>query len=113
MYNIIRKFQGFTGERAWNYVTDHLKKTCSPFYSVTGVPYEVIRVTSSEIVFRNNKKETRRGEERGEIMKKDNFVAAYDFIKKIEFNTTTMKKQINRQRSPFVGLLLDARMIEE
>ena len=46
-------------------------------------------------------------------MKKDNFVAAYDFIKKIEFNTTTMKKQINRQRSPFVGLLLDARMIEE
>ena len=113
MYKIIRKFQGFTGERAWNYVTDHLKKTCSPFYSVTGVPYEVIRVTSSEIVFRNNKKETRRGEERGEIMKKDNFVAAYDFIKKIEFNTTTMKKQINRQRSPFVGLLLYARMIEE
>ena len=113
MYKIRREFQGFTGEIAWNHVTDYLKNTHISFRSVTGVPYEVIRVTSSEIVFRNNKKETRRGEERGEIMKKDNFVAAYDFIKKIEFNTTTMKKQINRQRSPFVGLLRDTGMIEE
>mgnify|MGYP007067312060 CR=1 FL=1 len=111
MYKMIREFQTFTGERAWNYVMDHLKKTCSPFYSVTGGAYEVISVTSSEIVFRNNKKETCRGKEKGEIIKKDNFVAAYNFIKNIEFNTVTVKEKNDRQQSPFIGLLISAKMI--
>lgn len=98
------------GQQAWELVCNHIRQSNS-ISSVSGIIYKA-RESGNTIYYQGG--ERRGGEE--EPMAKNDFVKAFEAIKKLNIvNTNTIKgiipNGIYRKRTPFIAMLLSAGII--
>jgi hypothetical protein len=108
-----QKYRSMNGEDVWNIVVQ-LIKASKCFQSVTGISYEA-EISDNHVYYKGGKGKR---DIEGEEISKIDFVKAFDKIKSLnEINTNTIKKIIPntlyRKRTPFIGLLFSAGIIEK
>ena len=99
-----------TGQQAWDMVCEYIRKNKS-ITSVSNITYKV-RVSGNTIYYQGGNRSG--GEE--EPLAKDDFIEAFDAIKKFDvINTSTIKGKIPnaiyRKRTPFIAMLLSSGII--
>jgi len=107
------KYRSMNGEDVWNIVIQFIKGS-KCFQSVRGISYEA-EISDTHISYKGG--EGKRGS-KGEEISKIDFVKAFDMIKSLDkINTNTIRNKIPntlyRKRTPFIGLLFSAGIIEK
>lgn len=108
---IKKEYINSTPEEIWDLLIEHIKVE-KYFSSKTGISYTSSITASGDIYFRGG---SGKRSVDGEILKKDKFIAAYNAIEdkyNIDTGIDALKNNLNRQRTPFVGLLLSTGILE-
>lgn len=93
----------------WNLVVDYIN-TNHMFFSMTGVKYTA-KIVGEKVYYRGGRTNSTLAIS-GEIVSKSQFLSAYKAIKNLEdINTKTVKVYVEKNQSPFVGLLTSAGII--
>ena len=93
----------------WSIIVDYIN-TNHAFFSMTGVKYTA-KIVGEKVYFRGGRENSPLAIA-GEIVSKSQFITAYKAIKNLEqINTKTVKTFIEKNHSPFVGLLTSAGII--
>ena len=99
-----------TGQQAWDMVCDYIRNNKS-ITSISKITYKA-RVNGNTIYYQGGNRSG--GEE--EPMEKDDFINAFETVKRLEIvNTNTIKGEIPnaiyRKRTPFIAMLLSSGII--
>lgn len=108
-----QSYVSINGNEAWGIIVSYIDESQS-FHSVSGIRYQA-DVQENLISYRGGSGD--RGE-KGESISRSDFVEAYDSIRVLpEINTSAIKGRIPnslyRKRTPLIGLLYSAGIIEK
>ena len=107
-----QKYRSLDAEQVWNLIVKHIKEE-KTFQSVTGISYSAEYKNSIFYKGGSGKRSTN-----GEELSKSDFVTAFKKINSLNaINTNTIKEKIPsaiyRKRTPLIGLLYSAGILEK
>lgn len=110
MVRIKNEYAKISNLEAWDIVVSYVNMNNS-FTSTTGIKYKAY-ASDGFINYIGGRPESKRATV-GESISKQLFITAFSEVRKLDcINTKSIKPYINRQQSPFVGLLKSAGIIE-